>query len=55
MLKAVVNHFDYVLDNLDRAGKKGLMRLVFKIIVIKNGKIKSFVMFQPFQSMYEGA
>jgi hypothetical protein len=55
LLKAVVNHFDYVLNNLDLAGKKGLMRLVFKNIVIKDKKIKSFEMFQPFQNMYEGA
>ena len=55
LMKAVVNHFDDVMENLDIIGKKGLLKLVFKSVVIKKGKIKNFEMFQPFQSLYEGA
>jgi hypothetical protein len=54
LLKAVVNHFDYVEDHLDIAGKKGLLKLVFRSISIENGKIKGFELFEPFKSFYEG-
>ena len=55
LLKAIVNHFDYIEDELDIAGKKGLLKLVFKSIIIDNGRIKSFELFEPFKSFYEGA
>ena len=30
LMKAVVNHFDDVMENLDIIGKRGLLKLVFK-------------------------
>lgn len=54
MLRALVNHFDYIENEMDIAGKKGLLKLVFKSIIIKEGKIKSFELFEPFKSFYEG-
>jgi len=54
LLKAVINHIDYMEDSLDIAGKKGLLRLVFKKVVIDRGKIKSFELYQPFKSLYKG-
>ncbi|MFH1846836.1 MAG: hypothetical protein ABH869_04695, partial [Candidatus Omnitrophota bacterium] len=54
LLKAVVNHFDYLENEMDIAGKKGLLKLVFKSFIIKDGKIKSFELFEPFKSFYEG-
>lgn len=55
LLKAVVNHIDGDIDVLDIIGKKGILRMVFKSIIIRNGKIKSSEMYKPFQNMYEGA
>jgi hypothetical protein len=54
MLKAIVNHFDYIENEMDIAGKKGLLKLVFKNLIIKDGKIRSFELFEPFKSFYEG-
>ncbi|OGX30341.1 MAG: hypothetical protein A2705_02855 [Omnitrophica WOR_2 bacterium RIFCSPHIGHO2_01_FULL_52_10] len=55
LLKAVVNHVDYTMDELDSAARKGLLRLVFRNIIIKNGRVKSFEIYPPFKSLYEGA
>lgn len=54
LLKAVVNHFDYLENETDIAGKKGLLKLVFKNVIIKDGRIKSFELYPPFKSLYEG-
>ena len=54
LLKAVVEHCDYMENSLDIAGKKGLLKLVFKNIVISNGRIKKFELYKPFQNLYEG-
>lgn len=53
LLKAVVNHFDYLENEVDIAGKKGLLKLVFKSFIIKDGKIKSFELFEPFKGFYK--
>jgi site-specific DNA recombinase len=54
MLKAVINHFDFIKEDLDATGRKGLLRLMFKRIVIANCKIKEFELYEPFKSLYEG-
>lgn len=54
MLKAVINHFDFIKEDLDATGRKGLLRLMFKRIVIANCKIKEFELYEPFRSLYEG-
>ena len=53
-MKAVVSHFDFVEDSLDFVGKKGLLKLVFKFIRLKNGRVKDFELYEPFKSLYEG-
>jgi hypothetical protein len=35
-------------------GRKGPLLLVFKSVRVENGKIKSFELFEPFRSLYEG-
>jgi len=55
LLKAVINHCEFIKSDLDIAGKKGLLRLIFKKLVIKDGRIKKFELYQPFQNLYEGA
>ena len=54
MLLSVINHINIVKD-LDIAGKKGLLKLVFKNIVIKDGRLKDFELYQPFKKLHEGA
>lgn len=53
MLLSVINHIDLVKD-LDIAGKKGLLKLVFKNIKVLDGRLKSFELYEPFKSLYEG-
>jgi len=48
-----INHIDHVKD-LDIAGKKGLLKLVFKNIKVLDGRLKSFELYEPFKSLYEG-
>jgi len=55
LLRAVITHFDYLERDIDIAGKKGLVRLVFKNIFIRNGRIKKFELYPPFKNLYEGA
>ncbi len=40
---------------LDIAGKKGLLRLVFKSIKVEDSRIRDFEPYEPFESLYEGA
>lgn len=54
MLVAVINHFDFIKEDLDETGRKGLLRLMFKRIVIKGCRIKEFELYEPFKSLYEG-
>jgi len=54
MLEAVVNHLDALKEGMDIAGKKGLMKLIFRRINVKDGKIENFELFEPFKSLYEG-
>jgi len=54
LLLSVVNHID-TIKQLDIAGKKGLLKLVFKTIIVKDGKLKKFELYQPFKGLYEGA
>ncbi|MBU0477020.1 hypothetical protein KKC91_00410 [bacterium] len=54
LLESIVNHLDTIEADLDIAGKKGILRLVFKSIRIKNGRIKDFELYNPFKSLYEG-
>ena len=54
ILKSVISHVDTIKTGLDIAGKKGLLKLVFKSIKVKNGRIKSFELYEPFKSLYEG-
>ena len=35
-------------------GKKGLLRLVFRSITVKDGRIKKFELYQPFKGLYKG-
>ena len=53
MLLSVINHIDLVKD-LDIVGKKGLLKLVFKNIKVLDGRLKSFELYEPFKSLYEG-
>ena len=53
MLLSVINHIDLV-KNLDIVGKKGLLKLVFKNIKVLDGRLKSFELYEPFKSLYEG-
>ncbi len=55
LLKAVVNHVDYTVEELDGAARKGLLRLVFKNIIIRDGRVRSYEMYPPFKRLYEGA
>lgn len=54
ILQSVINHFDFIKDDLDAAGRKGLLRLMFKRVVISKGKITEFELYEPFKSLYEG-
>lgn len=54
MLKAVISHFDFIKEDLDQTGRKGLLRLMFKKIVIAKCRIKEFELYEPFKSLYEG-
>ncbi len=54
LVTAVIEHIDAV-RNMDIAGKKGLLKIVFKNIIIENGKITDFELYQPFKKLYEGA
>ena len=55
ILKAVAGHFDAIDEKMDLAGKKGLLKLIFKSIQIDKGKIKKLELYEPFKSLYEGA
>ncbi len=51
ILKSVISHVDSIKTGLNIAGKKGMLRLVFKSINVKNGKIKDFGLYEPFRSL----
>ncbi|MDD5610779.1 MAG: recombinase family protein [Candidatus Omnitrophica bacterium] len=53
ILNMVINHFDFIKEDLDATGRKGLLRLLFNYIVISDGKIKEFELYEPFKSLYE--
>ena len=53
LLSNVVSHFDTIENRLDIVGKKGILRLFFKSITVKNGRIKKFELYEPFKSLYE--
>ena len=55
MIKDVVNHFQSINERMDLVSKKGLLRMLFRSIKIDNGGIKSFELFEPYKSLYEGA
>ena len=55
LLRNVVSHFDTIKVGLDIAGKRGLLRLVFKSRIVENNRLKDFSLYEPFQSLYEGA
>jgi site-specific DNA recombinase len=55
MIRDVVNHFQSINERMDFVSKKGLLRMLFKSIKIDNGRIKSFELFEPYKSLYEGA
>ncbi|MDP8215992.1 MAG: recombinase family protein [Candidatus Kaelpia imicola] len=54
LLQTVIDHFDAIKSGLDIAGKKGLLRLVFKSITVENRRIKKFELYQPFKGLYKG-
>jgi len=54
LLKSVVNHLDAIETEMDLAGKRGLLKLIFKAIRIDKGRVKDFELYEPFKSLYEG-
>jgi len=54
LLLSVVSHID-TIKRLDIAGKKGLLKLVFKTLIVEGGRLKKFELYQPFKGLYEGA
>ncbi|MFH1665642.1 MAG: recombinase zinc beta ribbon domain-containing protein, partial [Candidatus Omnitrophota bacterium] len=50
LLDAVANRAGFVRE----AGQKWMIRLIFKQIVIDKGRLRSFDLYEPFKSLYEG-
>lgn len=55
LLCAVLAHIESFKHENDLPAKKGLLKLVFKSILLDNGKVKDFELYKPFQALYEGA
>ena len=54
LLQSVANHFDSIKEDLDMAGKKGLIKLLFRSISVHGSRITKFDLYEPFKSLYEG-
>lgn len=55
LLQRAVDEFDPEEKKIDLIKKRELLRLLFKRILVDNGKIASFELYQPFQKMYNEA
>jgi hypothetical protein len=53
-VKEVLSRFTDAKDELDPIRKKEVVRVIFKEILIKDRRIVSFELFEPFKSFLEG-
>ena len=53
LLQTVLENFSETRENLTISEKKALLRLVFKEIIIKDGKLAGYELFEPFKTLLE--
>ena len=53
LLQSVLENFSETKENLTTAEKKALLRLVFKEIIIKDGKMLKYELYEPFKTLLE--
>lgn len=53
LLKRVIDDFDRTKENIDIIAKKELLRLIFKRVMVDDGKIVNVELYEPFKTFYE--
>ena len=53
LLKRVVNNFEDIKKNVDIFAKKELLRLIFKRVMVDDGKVVDVELYEPFKTFYE--